>query len=137
MNEHPDAAIIRSGYEAMEKGDMAALAALLDDGITWHESTPGFEGDYHAHPKEPHFHRPVCRRLPPPGRKGHRALAPGRRPEGRRRIPHLLKRPLPVAWRAERPKPDAPLSLAPRPGLRNEEAAASGHPQLPAHPAAH
>lgn len=48
MNEHPDAAIIRSAYEAMEKGDVAAFAALLDDGITWHESTPGFEGDYHG-----------------------------------------------------------------------------------------
>jgi hypothetical protein len=47
MSEHPNAAIIRSGYEAMEKGDVAALAALLDDGITWHESTAGFEGEYH------------------------------------------------------------------------------------------
>jgi ketosteroid isomerase-like protein len=34
-------------YEAMEKGDVAAFAALLDD-IIWHESTPGFAGDYHG-----------------------------------------------------------------------------------------
>ena len=46
MNEHPNAAIVRSAYEAFATGDGAALAALLDDDITWHESTPGFEGDY-------------------------------------------------------------------------------------------
>jgi ketosteroid isomerase-like protein len=44
MNKHPNAAIVRSAYEAMEKGDMTAFAALLDDGIIWHESTPGFAG---------------------------------------------------------------------------------------------
>ena len=27
---------------------MAAYAALLDDDIIWHESTPGMEGDYHG-----------------------------------------------------------------------------------------
>jgi hypothetical protein len=48
MTEHPNAAIIRAGYEAIEKGDAAALAALLDDDIIWHESMPGFEGDYHG-----------------------------------------------------------------------------------------
>ncbi|HEU5217370.1 MAG TPA: hypothetical protein VFU23_01855 [Gemmatimonadales bacterium] len=47
MNEHPNAAIIRSAHEAMGKVDVPAFAALLDD-ITWHESTPGFEGDYHG-----------------------------------------------------------------------------------------
>jgi ketosteroid isomerase-like protein len=46
MSEHPNAAIVRSAYEAMAKGDVAAFAALLDDDVTWHESTPGFEGDY-------------------------------------------------------------------------------------------
>jgi hypothetical protein len=40
MNEHPNAAIVRSAYEAFGKGDVAALAALPDDGIVWHESTP-------------------------------------------------------------------------------------------------
>ena len=48
MNEHPNAAIIRSAYEAMEKGDVATYTALIDDDIIWHESTPGFEGDYHG-----------------------------------------------------------------------------------------
>ena len=48
MTEHPNAAIIRAGYEAIEKGDAAPLAALLDDDISWHESMPGFEGDYHG-----------------------------------------------------------------------------------------
>ncbi len=48
MAEHPNAAIIRSAYEALEKGDVAAFAALLDDDIVWHESTPGFAGDYHG-----------------------------------------------------------------------------------------
>ena len=48
MNEHPNAAIIRSAYEAVEKGDLPAYAALLDDDIIWHESTPGMEGDYHG-----------------------------------------------------------------------------------------
>jgi ketosteroid isomerase-like protein len=48
MNEHPNAVTVRSAYEAMEKGDVAALAALLDDGVIWHESTPGFAGDYHG-----------------------------------------------------------------------------------------
>ena len=48
MNEHPNVAIIQSAYEAVEKGDVAAYAALLDDDIIWHESTPGIEGDYHG-----------------------------------------------------------------------------------------
>jgi ketosteroid isomerase-like protein len=48
MNQHPNAAIIRSAYEAMEKGDVATYTALIDDDIIWHESTPGFEGDYHG-----------------------------------------------------------------------------------------
>lgn len=48
MNEHPNAAIVRSAYESLETGDVAAFAALLDDGITWHETTPGFAGDYHG-----------------------------------------------------------------------------------------
>lgn len=48
MSEHPNAAIVRVGYEAMERGDAATLAALLGDNVTWHESTAGFEGDYHG-----------------------------------------------------------------------------------------
>jgi len=48
MTEHPHAAILRSAYEAMERGDVAAFAGALDDEIVWHESMPGFEGDYHG-----------------------------------------------------------------------------------------
>jgi ketosteroid isomerase-like protein len=46
MSEHPNAAVIRSAYEAMSKGDVPAFAALLDDDITWYESTAGMEGVY-------------------------------------------------------------------------------------------
>lgn len=48
MNEHPNAAVIRSAYEAVERGDMEAFAAALDDDIVWHESMPGFEGTYNG-----------------------------------------------------------------------------------------
>jgi hypothetical protein len=33
MNEHPNTAIIQSAYETVEKGEVAAYAALLDDDI--------------------------------------------------------------------------------------------------------
>ena len=46
MTEHPNVAVIRSAYEAMDKGDVAAFAALLDEDITWYESTSGMEGIY-------------------------------------------------------------------------------------------
>ena len=48
MSEHPNAAIVRSAYEAFGRGDVPAFAGLLDDGIIWHESTPGYQGDYHG-----------------------------------------------------------------------------------------
>ena len=38
MNEHPNAAIVRSVYEAVVHGDMETFAAALDDDIVWHES---------------------------------------------------------------------------------------------------
>jgi ketosteroid isomerase-like protein len=46
VNEHPNAARVRSAYEAVVRGDMATFADALDDHIVWHESMPGFEGDY-------------------------------------------------------------------------------------------
>jgi ketosteroid isomerase-like protein len=46
MSEHPNVANVRAAYEAVERGDMAAFAAALDENILWHESMPGFEGDY-------------------------------------------------------------------------------------------
>ena len=48
MSEHPNAAVIRSAYEAISKGDMPAVAELLDDDITWYESTAGMEDVYHG-----------------------------------------------------------------------------------------
>lgn len=49
MNEHPNATLLRTAYAAMEKGDMATTASLLDDDIIWHESSPGFEGTIRGH----------------------------------------------------------------------------------------
>jgi uncharacterized protein len=46
MSEHPNAAVIRSAYEAIGEAYMAAVAALLDEDITWYESTAGLEGVY-------------------------------------------------------------------------------------------
>ena len=48
MTEHPNAALVRSAYEAVERGDVGAFADSLDENILWHESMPGFEGDYHG-----------------------------------------------------------------------------------------
>jgi ketosteroid isomerase-like protein len=48
VSEHPNVARVRAAYEAVERGDMEAFAAALDDDIVWHESMPGFEGDYHG-----------------------------------------------------------------------------------------
>ncbi len=46
MSDHPNVARIRSMYAAVEQGDMDGFAAALDENIAWHESMPGFEGDY-------------------------------------------------------------------------------------------
>jgi ketosteroid isomerase-like protein len=46
MTEHPNAAVMRTLYEAVAHGDLTTFAGLLDPDITWHESTPGFEGEY-------------------------------------------------------------------------------------------
>jgi ketosteroid isomerase-like protein len=48
MTEHPNAAVVRSAYAAVERGDLATFAGALDDDIVWHESMPGFEGDYNG-----------------------------------------------------------------------------------------
>ncbi len=36
MAEHPNAALVRKGYEAFGKGDVAALTQLLAEGVVWH-----------------------------------------------------------------------------------------------------
>lgn len=46
MSEHPDAAVVRTAYEALSRGDMTTFAGLLHEDIVWHESAPGMEGDY-------------------------------------------------------------------------------------------
>ncbi len=46
MSEHPNVAAVRSGYEAVGRGDIAAFGEALDEDVLWYESTPGFEGEY-------------------------------------------------------------------------------------------
>ena len=36
MPEHPNAALLRKGYEAFNKGDMATLRELFSDDAVWH-----------------------------------------------------------------------------------------------------
>lgn len=49
MAEHPNAALIRKGYDAFARGDMATMAELFAKDVLWHEaggaSTP-LAGDY-------------------------------------------------------------------------------------------
>ncbi len=47
MTEHPSATLLRQGYDAFAKLDMAALTALFDENVVWHN--PGnniISGDY-------------------------------------------------------------------------------------------
>jgi uncharacterized protein len=37
MAEHPNAAMVRKASEAMDSGDLAAMAEMIDDDIVWHE----------------------------------------------------------------------------------------------------
>lgn len=36
MSEHPNVALLRSGYAAFATGDMATLDALFADDVVWH-----------------------------------------------------------------------------------------------------
>jgi ketosteroid isomerase-like protein len=45
-DEHPNAVVVRSLYDAVQRGDIDTFAGLLHDDIVWFESTPGFEGVY-------------------------------------------------------------------------------------------
>jgi ketosteroid isomerase-like protein len=36
MSEHPNATLLRAGYDAFATGDMAALDALFADDVVWH-----------------------------------------------------------------------------------------------------
>ena len=46
MSEHPNVAAVRSAYDAVGRGDIAAFGDALDEDVLWYESTPGFEGEY-------------------------------------------------------------------------------------------
>lgn len=37
MSEHPNVAIVRAAYEAVERGDLAASLEAMADDIVWHE----------------------------------------------------------------------------------------------------
>jgi ketosteroid isomerase-like protein len=36
MTDHPNAAIVRRGYEAFQRGDMETLAEVMSEDVTWH-----------------------------------------------------------------------------------------------------
>jgi len=38
MAEHPNVGLLRRGYEAFAKGDMATLTELIDENVVWHVS---------------------------------------------------------------------------------------------------
>lgn len=47
MTDHPNLVIARAGYEAFDKGDMAAVSDLLSDDIVWHSGGSNvLTGDY-------------------------------------------------------------------------------------------
>lgn len=47
MEEHPNAALLRKGYEAFASGDMATIDQLFADDIVWHVPGTGImSGDY-------------------------------------------------------------------------------------------
>jgi len=47
---HPDAELIRSGYEAFGRGDIPAVLASFADDIVWHVGGRNLvSGDYHGH----------------------------------------------------------------------------------------
>jgi ketosteroid isomerase-like protein len=37
VEEHPNAVLVRRALEALERGDVMALADLIDDDVEWHE----------------------------------------------------------------------------------------------------
>ena len=49
MTEHPNVELTRRGYDAFANGDLAALAELIADDVTWHAQGVGpLSGDYHG-----------------------------------------------------------------------------------------
>src|SRR5215472_9233013 len=49
MTEHPNVELTRRGYDAFARGDLAALAGLIADDVTWHALGLGpLSGTYHG-----------------------------------------------------------------------------------------
>jgi ketosteroid isomerase-like protein len=47
MADHPDAIVVRRGYEAFSNGDTATLSELFDEEAVWHEAGSGqISGDF-------------------------------------------------------------------------------------------
>lgn len=47
MGDHPNADLVRKGYQAFAAGDMETVAALFADDIVWHEAGNGpISGDF-------------------------------------------------------------------------------------------
>jgi hypothetical protein len=87
MSEHPDAAVVRSAYEALSRGDMTTFEGLLHDDIVWHESAAGMEGDYRGRDETLAFLGKVFQES---GRRAHGRLS-RRGPARRRRRGALLR----------------------------------------------
>jgi len=49
MTEHPNVELTRRGYEAFAKADLATMAELIADDVTWHVRGVGpLSGTYHS-----------------------------------------------------------------------------------------
>jgi hypothetical protein len=46
MAEHPDAELLRQGYDAFSRGDLETVGALFDDAIEWHVTGGPLVGTY-------------------------------------------------------------------------------------------
>ena len=50
MEEHPNVAMMRTGYEAFAKGDLDTLRELFADDVVWHSTGNNIlSGDYKGH----------------------------------------------------------------------------------------
>ncbi len=46
MGEHPNAELLRQGYEAFSRGDIEAVLAVFDEAIEWHVTGGPLAGTY-------------------------------------------------------------------------------------------
>ena len=62
MTDHPNLVIARAGYEAFDRGDMAAVSDLLSDDIVWHSGGSNvLTGDYAGKEAVLDFFSPLMR----------------------------------------------------------------------------